>query len=196
MKKKSFLFAAVAVIGLTLLFTACSKIPDNTGDELTKTGKSSLLASTTDKDCNFTAVLSEDEITGLLHIREEEKVARDVYLKFYEIYGKVIFKNIAASEQKHMDAVLALIVGYGLTDPASADYGKFTTVFQVLYDGLITRGSTSLEEAFQVGVDIEEMDIVDLNEFLLSAEVTKLLEVYTKLLSASENHLSAFQAQL
>ena len=53
-----------------------------------------------------------------MHMREEEKVARDVYLEFYEIYGNVIFKNIADSEQKHMDAVLALIVGYGLDDPA------------------------------------------------------------------------------
>ena len=38
-------------------------------------------------------------------------------------------------------------------------YGEFTDAFQELYDSLIARGITSLEEAFQVGVDIEEMDI-------------------------------------
>ena len=131
-----------------------------------------------------------------MHMREEEKVARDVYLEFNKIYGNVIFRNIAASEQKHMDAVLALIVGYGLVDPASADPGVFTPVFQKLYDGLITRGSTSLEEAFQVGVDIEEMDIADLNEYLLTTVTPNLVQVYTKLLSASEKHLSAFQSKL
>ena len=41
MKKKSFLIATVAVIVLTLLFNACSKFPDNTGDDLVTKGKNS-----------------------------------------------------------------------------------------------------------------------------------------------------------
>ena len=73
MKKKSFLITTVAVIGLTLLFTACSKFPDNTGDDLTTKGKNSVLSSITDNDCNFTAVLSEAEIAGLCICGKKKK---------------------------------------------------------------------------------------------------------------------------
>ena len=42
-------------------------------------------------------------------MREEEKLARDVYLTLYDIWGTPAFNNIASSEQTHMDAVLMLI---------------------------------------------------------------------------------------
>ena len=56
--------------------------------------------------------LSEAEKEGILYMREEEKLARDVHLKLYEIWGLQIFRNIADSEQTHMDAVKLLISRY------------------------------------------------------------------------------------
>ncbi|MDK2464101.1 MAG: DUF2202 domain-containing protein, partial [Candidatus Korarchaeota archaeon] len=53
--------------------------------------------------------LAEEEIQGLLYMREEEKLARDVYLTLYEKWGLPIFQNIARSEQTHMDAVKTLL---------------------------------------------------------------------------------------
>ena len=196
MKKKSFLSGAVAAIVLTVLFTACSKNPDMAGDDLVIQGNGAQLNSDAGKDCNFTAVLTDAEIAGLMHMREEEKLARDVYLEFYEIFGNVIFKNIADSEQKHMDAVLALIDGYLLNDPvAGLGVGVFTDKFQEIYNSLIARGTT-LEEAFKVGVDIEIQDIEDLTLYLTLTEVTNLIQVYDKLLSASEKHLETFTSRL
>jgi len=196
MKKKSFLSGAVAVIVLTVLFTACSKNPDMAGDDLVIQGNGARLNSDAGNDCNFNAVLTDEEIAGLMHMREEEKVARDVYLKFYEIYGNVIFENIAASEQKHMEAVLALIDGYLLIDPvAGLGVGVFTEKFQEIYNSLIARGTT-LAEAFKVGVDIEKLDIEDLTKYLSSTEVPNLIKVYNKLLSASEKHLETFTSLL
>ncbi len=196
MKKKSFLSGAVAAIVLTVLFTACSKNPDMAGDDLVIQGNGAQLNSDAGKDCNFTAVLTDAEIAGLMHMREEEKLARDVYLEFYEIFGNVIFKNIADSEQKHMDAVLALIDGYLLNDPvAGLGVGVFTDKFQEIYNSLIARGTT-LEEAFKVGVDIEVQDIEDLTLYLTLTEVTNLIQVYDKLLSASEKHLETFTSRL
>jgi energy-converting hydrogenase Eha subunit E len=101
--------------------------------------------------------LSTEETAALLYMREEEKLARDVYNALYAIWGQPIFQNIAASEQSHMDAILTLIDRYGLTDPAQAEPGIFTDPnLQVLYDALIARGGQSLSESYYVGGAIEE----------------------------------------
>jgi hypothetical protein len=194
--KKKILFALLAVAGITVLFTACSESLNDAGDDLALLEKSAQVGPRGCTGCDFTAVLTQDEINGLLHMREEEKVARDAYLKFNEMYGSVIFKNIAASEQKHMDAVLALIVGYGLDDPVKdKEIGEFTDYFQPVYDNFIAMGE-SIVEALEVGVAIEEMDIADLNEYLLTTFTPNLVQVYEKLLAASETHLNAFQTRL
>jgi len=53
-------------------------------------------------------VLTEVEIEGLLFMREEEKLAGDVYRYFYDLWGNNIFQNIARSEDTHTNAVLDL----------------------------------------------------------------------------------------
>ncbi|NPA54342.1 MAG: DUF2202 domain-containing protein, partial [Aquificae bacterium] len=63
--------------------------------------------------------LSEEEKAGILYMREEEKLARDVYAVLMKMYeGQTnTFANIVESEQRHMDMVKALIDKYGLEDP-------------------------------------------------------------------------------
>lgn len=194
MRKKTKFLALTAVTGLTILFTACTKNPDMPGGPPVIPDDGSALYSLLTKECDFSAVLTEDEKAGLLHMREEEKLARDIYLAFSELYGVPVFSNIAASEEKHMDAVLFLIEGYGLTDPvAGKEPGVFTEAFQDLYDDLLAKGISGLEQAYVVGVTIEEQDIVDLKAYMEETEVTNILEVYSNLLKASEKHLKAFE---
>lgn len=197
MRKKCKFLALTAVTGLIILFTACTKNPDAPGGPPTIQDDGSDLYDLINKECDFSATLTEDEISGLLHMREEEKLARDIYLGFFEIYGIQVFRNIAASEQRHMDAVLFLINGYGLTDPVNGkEIGQFTDAFQNIYDELYSMGSLDLEGAFEVGVIIEEQDIEDLKEYLSETAVTNIVKVYTNLLNASENHLNVFKKRL
>lgn len=142
--------------------------------------------------------LTQAEEDGLLFMREEEKLARDVYLYLDGLYGSFIFANIADSEQTHMDAVLALLVRYGLEDPAAGKAaGEFTDqTLQALYDQLIVQGSESLEAAYGVGVLIEETDIVDLESHLEHVEHSDIRNVYESLLQGSQNHLASFQSYL
>ena len=65
--------------------------------------------------------LTEAEEQHILYMREEEKLARDVYLTMYELWGAEIFANISESEQRHMDAIKNLITRYGLVDPVVDD---------------------------------------------------------------------------
>jgi len=138
--------------------------------------------------------LSIDETADLLFMREEEKLARDVYLALYAQWGIPVFQNIAASEQVHMDAILDLINQYGLQDPAAGtENGEFTDpTLQGLYDELTTTGSQSLVDALYVGATIEEIDILDLQGSLAQTANSDIVSVYQSLLAGSENHLRAF----
>jgi hypothetical protein len=136
--------------------------------------------------------LTADETAGLLYMREEEKLARDVYNQMYTLWGQQVFQNIASSEQNHMDQVKLLLDRYGLADPA-LDPGKFSDpTLQALYDQLIAQGSVSLEEALKVGVLIEQTDIADLQVRLAQTDNADIQLVYNNLLNGSYNHLSAF----
>ena len=141
--------------------------------------------------------LSESETQGLILMREEEKLARDVYLTLYDTWGIPVFQNIARSEATHMAAVLTLINQYGLADPAAAEIGVFTDpTLQALYDQLVAEGRQSLADALRVGAAIEEIDILDLQARLAQTENADIDLVYGNLLKGSRNHLRAFASTL
>ena len=138
--------------------------------------------------------LTEIEAEGLLFMREEEKLARDVYLTLYDQWNINIFQNIAASEQTHTDAIKTLLDQYGLDDPVVNDeIGVFTNAdLQALYDQLVAQGSQSLGDALNVGAAIEEIDILDLEKYIAQTDNADIQMVYESLLKGSRNHLRAF----
>ena len=141
--------------------------------------------------------LSADESAALLYMREEEKLAHDVYVTFYARWNLRIFQNISQSEQIHTEAIKTLLDRYGLTDPASSEIGVFTNPdLQALYGNLIARGSQSLAEALKVGAAIEEIDILDLQTHLAETDNTDIQQVYNNLMNGSYNHLQAFVSTL
>lgn len=141
------------------------------------------------------AIVADDDLTAsLTFMREEEKLARDVYQKFYELWGESIFQNIAASEQKHTTAVQGLLAYYSITDPVAEDVpGEFVNQdLQDLYDNLVAHGSISLVDALETGALIEEVDIKDLNDALVIITNEDVRLVYNQLLKGSRNHLRGF----
>jgi len=136
--------------------------------------------------------LSPEEISALLFMREEEKLARDVYNALYVIWGQPTFTNIASSEQMHMAEIKLLLDRYNLANPA-LEPGSFTDPnLQALYDQLVAQGSISLLEALKVGAAIEEIDILDLQERLAQTDNADLQQVFNNLMLGSYNHLNAF----
>lgn len=145
----------------------------------------------------FAVTLNEEEISGILLMREEEKLARDVYLELYELWGLRTFNNIAQAEQTHMDRVAYLLEQYNLEDPALGERGEFiNSDLQELYDELVAMGSKSVVDAIKVGMLVEELDIKDLLGLMEETENEELLLVYNNLEKGSENHLKAFNRQL
>lgn len=144
------------------------------------------------------AGLSEREVAGLLLMREEEKLARDVYLMLADMWGMNIFSNIARSEQTHMDAVKTLLNTYEIEDPVRNDsIGTFVNPdLTTLYSQLVERGKQSLNDALIVGATIEDLDIDDLERLMADTGEQNILSVYANLQKGSRNHLRAFTRQL
>jgi hypothetical protein len=144
-----------------------------------------------------TAALSADEEAGLIYMREEEKLARDVYQALFAKWGLRVFEKIASSEQQHMDAVLYLLGKYGLDDPASEQPGIFQNEdLQILYDNLVAQGEDSVLAAIEVGIYIEETDITDITSWRDLTDNPDIYRVYTNLLEGSYRHLAAFESHL
>lgn len=141
--------------------------------------------------------LSQTETDTLNFMREEEKLARDVYLVMFTYWSSTTFTNIAESEQTHMDAIKTLLDKYGLPDPADPEIGVFNdTDLQQLYDGLVAQGANSKLDALMVGALIEEVDIEDLQTAIDQTDKQDLERVYGNLMSGSKNHLRAFVSQI
>ena len=139
--------------------------------------------------------LSAEEAADLLFMREEEKLARDVYNQMFTLWGTQNFQNIASSEQQHMDQIKLLMDRYTLTDPALGA-GQFTDAnLQALYNQLIAQGSVSQVEALKVGALIEQTDIADLQARLAKTDNADIQLVYNNLMNGSYNHLTAFTGQ-
>ena len=180
------------------------------GSVMAKGGKS---ASVSTDD----TLLDYNEQIHLAFMREEEKLARDVYLTLGTMYpDSVIFGNIDDSEQVHTMAVKAMIEKYGYKDPSTndnigiytgEDYGWY---FTEKYNLLVERASISELEAWYVGAFIEELDMMDINQcpkIIVETdnginEVTECGKIYTdksdiaklydSLLDGSDSHLEGY----
>jgi hypothetical protein len=134
---------------------------------------------------------------SLQYMREEEKLAHDVYVYLYDQWQVPIFHNISNAETVHTNAVLGLLELYGIEDPALPGFGEFSNPeLQDLYNQLTETGSTSLIDALTVGATIEEVDIIDLDQAMDSCDVDTIDVVYSRLRRGSTHHLKAFVAWL
>lgn len=196
MQRKQFLrLAGMALGGVALapVLTACG------GGDAVATGAVAPVLERATAQAASAEDLSADEIAGLLFMREEEKLAHDVYVALYARWGALVFNNIVPSEAQHTEAVRQLILSHGLADPAATTpAGVFVNAeLQQLYDALVARGQPSLIEALKVGCLIEEKDIVDIDEKKEQVlDEPDIVRVYDNLLCGSRNHLRAFNLAL
>ena len=140
--------------------------------------------------------LSTAEQDTLIYMREEEKLAHDVYAQFNTLYSGYtrVFGNISTSEATHTESIRQLLVRYSLTDPAATTApGVFQNLtLQGLYTQLVATGSVSYVEGLKVGAAIEELDMVDINTALLQVDNQDIRLVYDNLLKGSRNHLRSY----
>ena len=195
MKRVSKRVASLLLAGsLALLSASCSKDNTSSANSTNEYGHINLSALRTQVNSLPNEPLSPAETNGLLLMREEEKLARDVYTTLYQKWGSQVFSNIAGSEQTHTDAVLMLLTKYNIADPvADNPVGVFSNpVLQNLYHQLVAEGNISVLHAYKVGATIEDLDIFDLANAMTVADNQDIDLVYSMLSKGSRNHLRSF----
>ncbi|HNS17808.1 MAG TPA: DUF2202 domain-containing protein [Bacteroidales bacterium] len=143
--------------------------------------------------------LSEEEVEALMLMREEELLARDVYVFAYALYPIPIFNNISKSETQHTGMVKLLIEKYELPDPGEGHQpGVFVNQdLQAAYNELTDLADNSLIEALTAGATIEDLDIFDLHHLLEeSIDNLDISWVFENLERGSRNHMRAFYRNL
>ena len=142
--------------------------------------------------------LTAEEILSLNWMREEEKLAQDVYLTLYDKWNINIFSNIASSEKTHTNSVLALLKKYNLPDPVGSNgIGVFSdNSLQTIYNELVPQGMASLLDGYKVGATIEDLDIMDLNNWIEKVDNEDLIYVFENLNKGSRNHMRSFYSQI
>lgn len=176
MKNIKIVNNALSLIAVSsfLLFSACSS--DDSSEE--KVNQNSTLK-TSDKD-------------ALIFMLEEEKLARDTYEYLDGLWSINQFSNIKKSEQSHMNAVANLLdkndINYTILP-----YGEFAnTNLQKLYNQFKIEGVKSKSLALQIGSTIEDLDIVDLKNFIVETTNPEIIDVFSNLECGSRNHLRSF----
>jgi hypothetical protein len=142
--------------------------------------------------------LDATETTNLVYMREEEKLARDVYITLYKTWSLPVFDNIAASEETHTTSVEEMLEKYRVADPVVDDtVGVFVDPHLAsLYTTLVNQGSASPLAALYVGAAIEEIDMIDLQEAIDASDNADIRRLYENLMSGSRNHLRAYVGQI
>jgi hypothetical protein len=187
--------AAAAVLPLTLVTLS----PAATADHKSKP---------VPRSCVPPVALTVTQAYDLSFTRDEERMALDLYTLFAEVYenelpghgragsrdGTGIFSNIDDSELTHTTTVLAKLETYCLPDPAwHMDDGEYVVpAIQELYDEWEAQGLTSLDEALQVGIELEERDIDDLEALIAKENPADIEAVYVNLCEGSLSHWAAF----
>ena len=195
----SMISLSLAIVGLGL--SSCNQAEENvsTGDLITLVSVGEDGETILDGE-NLATVyelkggdLSDEIGEWLMFMREEEKLAQDLYLAFEEEYNYRIFKNIARAESNHMDVILSYLNQYELDDPASEEHGVFVNGdLQNLYNELLEKGMESADEALKVGALVEEVDIADLAEVYDWEPEEDIIALTEALMLGSRNHLRAF----
>ncbi len=179
-----------AALGVLMIAAACGvdyqPAPDGDSGELSG-------------DPQFLSSEAEAELEAdLSYLREEEKLARDVYLRLGAEWDLQVFASIPRSEQSHMDSVKLLLDAYGFEDPIVDDEpGVFENAeLAELYEQLVEKGLESELAALEVGATIEDLDIGDLQAMAERSELADVQATYTALTCGSRNHMRAFFSQL
>ncbi|HEU4858831.1 MAG TPA: DUF2202 domain-containing protein [Chitinophagaceae bacterium] len=145
-------------------------------------------------------VNDEKEKATVLRMREEEKMARDVYLAMNDKWDHQVFSHISESEIYHMSLMKIWVDKFNLDDPVTRNddkRGVFTDQsLRNLYNELTASGLQTREGAFRAGAKLEEVDILDLKTALAETSNADLQSTYRYLIHASENHLRAFVRNL
>ncbi|OIP98697.1 MAG: hypothetical protein AUK35_10740 [Zetaproteobacteria bacterium CG2_30_46_52] len=162
----------------------------------------SLLSACGGQTSSSSMPLTADEEAGLVYMREEEELARDLYLDIFDLKPALtVFQTISNnSETQHAAKMLTLLNTYQVNDPSTGLRYTYTDpALQAMYTQLLSNAAGGNDvAALKVGALVEEVDIQDINEkkAMVDAAHQDIITTYDNLLCGSRNHLRSFVSQI
>lgn len=144
------------------------------------------------------APLGEADRRTLLHVSQQEKLARDFYSSLSETWRLDVFHTTSGSEDIHADALRTLLARYKLPDPAyGLGRGEFNRVdLSERYNDLIARGRFSAVEALKAAASVEELEIEHISERLPQVQSPELANVLESVVASDKHHLRSLVVAL
>jgi hypothetical protein len=206
--KTNSINALLAIFAVSLSLASCSKESSpNSQELLVSSTPSEIIEVKSDGATTFalsgvtpafdsTADLTADEIEFIFAVREDEKIARDLYISFFGKFGLKPFENIGKAEDNHIKATEKLFDYYEIDYPALSGNGKFeNAIRQKLFDSLLLKVNTELD-AFKVMAVLEESNIVEYGAVIKTVVNPNIKMVIENLAKASANHFKAAIRQI
>lgn len=138
-------------------------------------------------------MLSTQQKNHIIQLYEEEKLAQNLYVQFYDKHGYKPFSHHSEAEARHMQAVADVLVQYELEVPENPEGVFNNKEYQKAYNEWLPKGMADGKDALYIAAYIEEMDILDLMDAIAQiAETDDIKNMYEQLLAGSENHLRAY----
>jgi len=138
--------------------------------------------------------VSPEERQGLIQMRQEIKLVRDVSLALYNRWQLPVFLNNANAWQAQMDNTKALMDKYHIADPMVDNTpGIFADPhYMELYNTMVAKGMTSLENAFSAGANMEDRVIYTMNNMMALTDNADMMVVYQYMMAGSQGHMKTF----
>jgi hypothetical protein len=125
----------------------------------------------------------------LVYMREEVKLARDVYAVLSDAWRVDVFQGTAGSKQALMEDISDVLAQYGIDDPPAAAGIFRHAELQELYAYLVDQGMRSVNDALDVTILVEQTVIADVDALINDTEQTALRAVLTRLKESSLSRL-------
>ncbi len=132
--------------------------------------------------------ITETEAGDLQLLREEEKLARDLFRDWSD--RSELFGAVAHSKQLHFEIVGALLQRHQVTDRTLGGEGLYVfPQLQTLHQELLARGGSTELEALAAGAELHERDLVGLEEAAGRSQLEDVRASLAEIQRGARNHL-------
>jgi hypothetical protein len=131
------------------------------------------------------APLTQDEVNSIFFTLEGQKLQRDYQAQMAEMWDNAVFREASKNASLRMEAVALLLPRFRLLPPADTRGVFRDPHLAELYFQFTEYGSASEADAMEMGAELSELNILDLQTHLDAAEKEDIRLVYRHVLEAS-----------
>lgn len=141
------------------------------------------------------AQLSEEDKNNLTNLLIEEKLSRDIYVAYNDMWDLNVFQYTTNSEKQNIQLITFLADRYAIQLPECLFFDE-PGVFEKasisrLYNTMVREGETSMFSAMNLSAKMEEMDIRKFRKLMNETSNPEILQILEKLETNAQKHLTA-----